>query len=303
MADFSIDDLWWLKTAPPRDRSPAMALGARIAEARADNIRQEEALKTRTAMGMMNLMLEKERNGIALQTFRTKQEGDLLRSRAMSDIGDYLGEATKNDKLTDPETQAGFWRLTSKYAPFIPETAVNSMWDNTFKSAMDRKAKADGHDESSPASVEEFNFREVLREKYNKETNPTIKSERLDDLRRFEVKAGFTKGDPLSIEEVIGTDGKSHQILRSPNGQTRLLPSIDESKISQIDLVTYRSELKSLQDAWTNMDDIVLTDGKPDPAKYRKLRDDLYSRFSKPKAAGAAPSPASPASDPLGLFK
>lgn len=264
-----------------------MALGARMAEARADNIRQAEALKTSTAMQMMGLMLEKERNDIALQTFRTKQATDLMRTKGMAEIGEYMANAVANEKLTDPETQAGFFRLTSKWAPFVPETVFNSMWDNSFKPAMDRKARAEGKTTDSPASVDEFNFREQLREKYSNEKDPVLKEQRLDDLKRFEVKAGFTKADPLAIEEVLGPDGTVHQVLRSPTGQTQLLKPIDDSKLSPLERMAAQAEFRALQQEWMDFSPRMKTEGKMDPEKYKALREEIFSRYNKPDSGPA----------------
>lgn len=293
MADISSDisDLWWLRQQPPNSSVPALALGTNIAQHNAQNrIRQYEAENDRIKMLAV------------MDTQLAKQTTDTMRGQGMAELSSHMALAVKNGTLTDPETQAEFWNLTSKYAPFIKESEVNMMWDNTFKAAMDRKAKASGTVDA-PASVDEFNFRETLRDKYRDESDPVLKAERLDDLRRFEMKAGFTKGDPLSIEEVFGPSGEVHQVLRSPNGKAQLLKPVDESKISPLDLATYRAELKALQDAWTNMDDIILTDKKPDSEKYRRLRDDLYNRFSKSKASSTASPAASPSATAAPAFR
>lgn len=282
MADISSDisDLWWLRQEPPKSSVPALALGANIAQNNTQNrIRQYEAENDRIRMLAV------------MDTQLAKQTTDTMRGQGMSELSSLMALAVKDGKLTDPTTQAEFWNLTARYAPFIKEAEVNMMWDNTFKAAMDRKDRAEGKGDT-PASVDEFNFRETLRGKYRDETDPILKAERLDDLRRFEMKAGFTKGDPLEIEEVIGPSGEVHQVLRSPNGKAQLLKPVDESKISPLDLATYKAELKALQDAWTNMDDIILTDKKPDAEKYRRLRDELYTRFSKAKPGTPAPAPA-----------
>lgn len=279
--DTSISDLWWLKTEPPRSSVPALALGAQIAQHRADSILQAEALKTRTAMGMVNLMLERERNDIALQSFRAKQTTDLLRQRGMAEIGDYMANAVANEKLTDPETQAGFFRLTAKYAPFVPETVFNSMWDNSFKPAMDRKARAEGKTVDAPASIDEFNFREQLREKYSNEKDPVLKEQRLDDLKRFELKAGFTKGDPLAIEEVVGSDGTVHEFVRSPGQRPTLLKPIDDSKLTPLERMAAQAEFKALQQEWMDFSPRMKgPDGKMDPEKYKAFREEIFNRYN-----------------------
>lgn len=281
MADFSIDDLWWLKTPPPRDRAPAMAAGAQIVARRAEEMRQAEQFKTSAAMRMMDMMLERERNDIALQTFKTKQATDLMRAKGMAEIGDYMANAVAREKLTDPETQAGFFRLTSKYAPFVPETVFNSMWDNSFKPAMDRKARAEGKTVDAPASIDEFNFREQLREKYSNEKDPVLKEQRLDDLKRFELKAGFTKGDPLAIEEVVGSDGTVHEFVRSPGQRPTLLKPIDDSKLTPLERMAAQAEFKALQQEWMDFSPRMKgTDGKMDPEKYKAFREEIFNRYN-----------------------
>jgi hypothetical protein len=305
MADWTdISDLWWLRTDNPgRGAQVAHGLqaGAQLAQNR-EAMRSREAT-TDAALRVRQYEAETDRIKMlsVMDTQLARQTTDTMRGQGMAELSSHMALAVKNGTLTDPETQAEFWNLTSRYAPFIKESEVNMMWDNTFKAAMDRKAKASGTVDA-PASVDEFNFRKTLRDKYRDESDPVLKAERLDDLRRFEMKAGFTKGDPLSIEEVVGPSGEVHQVLRSPNGKAQLLKPVDESKISPLDLATYKAELKALQDAWTNMDDIILTDKKPDAEKYRRLRDELYSRFSKSKSGTPTPATSPPTTAPAFRF-
>lgn len=313
MADFSINDLWWLKTEPPRDRLPAMALGARMAEARADNIRQAEALKTRTAMGMMNLMLEQERNGIALQTFRTKQEADILRAKGMADIGEFLGSATANDKLTDPETQAGFWRLTSKYAPYINEQTVNSMWDNTFKSAMDRRARAEGKGDATVTERDMAQWKLLVKAE-SEATDDDGKRNAKVERQMFERMKGvgdIAAGPPQrDIDFGISKVGESEQIwLRNPKTGALSFRAMPKTGITATDQqkIEYVSRVKALQDAF---DDRQLRgpDGtRADFNEYQRQLDKLNAEFRTKASTATAPAPATgtnaqPA-DPLGLFR
>lgn len=241
MADISSDisDLWWLRQEKPNSSVPALALGAQIAQRKMDSARQAEQMKVQTSMRMMDLMLERDRNDLAMKSFQVKQTSDLLRAQGMTEIGDYLSKATYNDKLTDRETQAGFWKLTSKYAPFINEQAVNSMWDNTFKAATDRKVKADEH-------AEELNFepREV--------SLPS--GERLFELSPGKYQQA--RGNE-SIETWVDPTGQAHTRIVRGNTKSGDLTMATQSQVQQR-LLGFEKTINMAADLYGKLDPSML---------------------------------------------
>lgn len=199
------------------------------------NVRREE---TATKLKLIDLGLEGDRNEIALKTFQAKHDADKMRITAMSDIGDYLGEATKNDKLTDPETQAGFWRLTSKYAPFIPETAVNSMWDNTFKSAMDRK------ESSKKFEAQQFN---ADRRAVEAERRLGIMQQRVDLASESDEHRRAIADARLSLDEAKSesTDENRSALLSIAERKLQMAESLskDRAEIAKGNLEMRQKEL------------------------------------------------------------
>lgn len=314
--DTSISDLWWLKTEPPRSSVPALALGAQIAQHRADSIIQAEALKTRTAMGMVNLMLERERNNIALQSFRAKQTTDLLRQRGMAEIGDYMANAVAREKLTDPETQAGFFRLTSKYAPFVPETVFNSMWDNTFKPAMDRDARAKGKAGDSTITERDFNQWRQLKEIAKAAPEGLEREDAEEELRIFERMKNIgdvATGPPQrDVDFGITKVGESEQIwLRNPKTGVVTFKSMPKTGItaSEQQKIEYASKVHALEEMAKSR---MLR--KPDGTRpsrdeyqdeYNRQLDKLNEEFQLKASTPAAPvgTGTNAPADPLGLFR
>lgn len=293
MADISSDisDLWWLKQDKPESAVPALALGARIAEHKMDSMRQAEQFKTSTAMKLMDLGLEKDRNDLAYRSFQTKQTTDILRAQGMTEIGDFLSKATYNNKLTDPETQGNFWKLTSKYAPFIPEATVNSMWDNTFKAAMDRKAKAEG---GANATITERDMESWRQLRFIEQNAPT-EEDRINattERTMFERMKGINNPPeiPVTFGKAIGPDGKEHIYSMDYKGNVRFDKPPKEG-MPQQERIEYTTELRALEKKFE--------DGNMDAAAFDKARADLHKKFSGPEKTTIEPS----SKDPLGLFK
>ncbi len=248
MADISSDisDLWWLKQDKPNSSVPALALGAQMAEHKMDSMRQAEQFKTSTAMKLLDLGLEKDRNDLAYKSFQVKQSSDILRAQGMTEIGDFLSKATYNNKLTDPETQGNFWKLTSKYAPFIPEAAVNSMWDNTFKAAMDRKAKAEG---GANSTITERDMESWKQYRFIEDNAPT-EEDRLNartERTMFERMKGINQpmtGPPETGQFTTPSGDKVDYFLDSKGNMHTVKPPHDN--LQDFQKREYAAELKTL---------------------------------------------------------
>lgn len=312
---------WWLGPFPSAGES--LARGAQVGSAIASNmlrsrqmaieaesnIRREETatnLKmmdlerqaTRdasvTELGRMNLGLEAERNDLAIRTQKFKQEAEIAKANGMLEIGQFMGNAVRNDLLTDPETQSQWYELTSRLAPFVPDTVVNAWWDNTFKPAMERKEKAESvrGGAGEPAKIQEDKYAQsLLAEADDLEFEGFAEqaAKKRQQAESFKTAARLNPRDGnLAIRSVTDSSGQEHEVLVMSDGRERLLPFVDRSKISSLDLSTYNSELRALQKLYEDKDPSMLDeDGKLDSTEYQRRRDNLYRRFYKKQSAGA----------------
>jgi len=296
MADFSTSDLWWLRQEKPESAVPALALGAQLAQHRMDAQRQAEQIKVSTAMKMMDLMMEQQRNDLSLKTFKVKQDADLLRAKGMTEIGDYLSQATATGMLTDPDTQAGFWSLTSKYAPYINEQTVNSMWDNTFKAAMDRDDRAKGlSGRDQPADIQKFNMEEKMLAELEAEQDPDKKKVIQNKLDRFRRYTGVVApGQEVEFHTIKMPDGTEQTYYPGRRGEPIFVKTYDATKITdKLKLARFQSAIRSYDKLWETYDPSILSaDGKTrDPQKLIELKEKAYQEAlpKSPNAIDATP--------------
>lgn len=167
------------------------------------NYRREE---TATKLKMLDLGLEADRNDIALKTLEFKREADNFKSVGMLAVGGYVGNAVKNQKLLDPETQAGYWDTAGKYN--VPHEVSNSIWDNTFGNAMrlDAQAKRITSGADTSAKLEQQGVIDKMEQEiasFEEESNalgwtPESKAELASKklrLDRFRMSTGFVTPD------------------------------------------------------------------------------------------------------------
>jgi len=307
MADISSDisDLWWLKQDKPPSAVPALALGAQLAQHKMDAARQAEQFKTSTAMKLLDLGLEKDRNDLAYKSFQVKQSSDILRAQGMTEIGDFLSKATYNNKLTDPETQGNFWKLTSKYAPFINEQTVNSMWDNTFKAAMDRKDRADTHGRV-PASAQidqiaadlEGQADELFSAGFEAESKKI--ADRAQGLRIANRLVPPSSGPPEVGQ--FETPGGSKMDYYLENGKIKIVKP-PKDNMSDLHRMQYAAELKALNYKFQNnaFDPSEKLNKKESNAEtFNRLFKELSTKYES-MATGHSTAPVYE-KDPLGLF-
>ncbi len=135
--DTSISDLWWLQPQADNRGSvlQGLAIGARNARDAENAVLQRQQLQENIAY-----------RHLAAQQMQNKMDVELGRSKALTEIGAFMGNAYKNNLLTDPATQSAFWALTGKHAGFLDNATVEGLWKNNFEAAMTRadRAKQEG---------------------------------------------------------------------------------------------------------------------------------------------------------------
>lgn len=315
---------WWL--GPTKAPWEAMIEGIHAgALVRSNQIRTQQVMaeteqnlqrqETNTQLKLMDLHLESDRNDLAKQAFSVRQNADLTRAKGMTEIGEFLGNATKENKLTDPETQAGFWNLTSKYAPFIPETAVNSMWDNTFKAAMDRKDKAEGVSKESTALKQNSAYFQKL----DKDVSDAIANEeemadlgtaeeqtQAASLRETAVRnkelafriAGVIDPEAgVKLKTAIAPDGREFHYIEGRRGEIqKILPNVESKILNPLKLARYKSQMRMLEKMVDGYSPQILgPDKKPDAVKIEALATQHFNEAMvgepvKPGAAAPAPT-------------
>lgn len=131
---------WWLSRESPNDAAAAAGFrtGVGIAKDKRDEQRNRQAIELK----MLDMAADNRRTDLAVEQWRAKQTTELMQQQGLAELNSFVSSATAADKLTDSKTQSEFWRITSRWAPFLPEGMVNGIWDNTFKAAQDRNDKA-----------------------------------------------------------------------------------------------------------------------------------------------------------------
>ena len=131
---------WWLSRSSPNDAAAAAGFqtGVNIARDRRADERNRQAIE----MKMLDLAADNRKTDLAIEQWRAKQTTELMKQQGFAELSSFVSSATAADKLADPKTQSEFWKLTGRWAPFMPDGLVNSIWDNTFKAAQDRTDRA-----------------------------------------------------------------------------------------------------------------------------------------------------------------
>lgn len=124
---------WWLERPNDKAMVNFQAGANRGAQQRHDDI----ALKMR----MLDQAAEERKLGMLESQYKSKILTETMQGKGFAELSEFLSTATANGTLADPATESQFWKITSKYAPFMPPEMVNSVYDNTFKAARDRADK------------------------------------------------------------------------------------------------------------------------------------------------------------------
>jgi hypothetical protein len=287
MAWNDISNLWWLRNDNPRVGAEALQgleIGARMAQ-------------NKSMLRLKEFEAETERMRIqsALDAKLAERSTQTTRAMGLSEISSHLALVARDGSWDNPESESTFWNIAAKYPQSIERNDIDAIYNNTFNEARRRKARAGGTGEDTAP---------IKNSKYASELE--IEADNIEELgydneaKKLRIEAAsirqsgrlYDPSQPLNVEVVAGAGGKSFEVLRLPGGGARLLPRIDESKVSAIDLARYRAETSAIMDRWESWDkSFTAPDGKSlDPAKLDKALDEAYERAQpKKKAEGSEP--------------
>lgn len=269
----------------------------------AQSVRREE---TATRLKLMDLGMEGFRNELAAESFKVKQEADMLRVQGVSGLGGLVSKHIREGRLTDPEAQAEFHEFAAKYGAIIPEQTYNGIWDNNYKAAMDRDARAKGGQDAT-ITERDFNNWKLLKKAAQEAPDDETRKDAELELSIFERMKNIgevASGPPrINVDFGITKVGEAEQIW-SRNAKTgavtfKNMPSIGITATDQ-QKIEYASRVKALQDAFDDRQ-LKAPDGtRADFNEFQRQLDRLNEEF-RTKASSAPAAPA--AADPLGLFR
>lgn len=321
---------WWLKQDDPTAATTAaFGQGMALARQRMENQQQAKREETMMKFKMLDFMLEGERNNIAFQTFKNKQDQELQKSKSMAEIGEYLSTAIKNNRLLDPETQAGFYNLTSKHAPFIDHNTVNSIWDNTFGNAIRRDDEAKKIRAGGPNAAAFIQYDERVAQKEaelkamsdpaSPTYNPDLIAEKQREIERFRVGSGLVTAEESRAMRVAeyragAAEERAKERMEFERemagvraGTAKEMQNIREQ--DKISLLKLKTDVAAIQDKY-GIPIISATGNKERQDKLiadqnREL-DEVFNRHiasfdtrGKTNAPAAAPAATTPATEPV----
>lgn len=322
MPELNVSNLWWLRTDNPNVGSEAIAglrLGAQIAQNRIESERQINQDQLHTSLRLMDLMLDGQRNDLAVRAFQAKQMDDLASQRGIVELTELLARSSaQSDGFVKPENEKSFWEIAARN-PKIPREQINQMYDNTFGKAKDFKARSEGIGKESTAGILNTAFLVAAKEAVSKsisEYDEAVGSGDPEAISKAEQKALKAISDKSISFRTVGVvdpeegpqvktsmtpEGKRFSYIESPRGGIqKILP--DESKIvNALKLARYQSGLRALENKTEKglwfLDPRARTNGKFDPAKAQSLAEEDAKRLWEEAGGGdesVPPKPATP---------
>ncbi len=123
-----ISDLWWLKPQPTQS-DPEVGAAYRAAMQMHS---QNQYLK----------QMQAEKIQQAMQLQRDKALSDAVRARGMAEITGHVSEVARTGTWNDPQQEAKFWDIASRYPQSIERNDLDAIYKNTFMEARNRQEKA-----------------------------------------------------------------------------------------------------------------------------------------------------------------
>ena len=152
---------WWL--GPSKAPWEAMLEGVQAgSQIRSNQLRTQqlaaqtaqefERQETAAKIKMMDMSLEKERNGIAVQAYQNKALTESMKAKALTEVSSFMSTKAAEGKLAEPETLSELYSIGSRWASFIDDQTLNGIITHSIKPAQERaeKAKALG---ASPKTI------------------------------------------------------------------------------------------------------------------------------------------------------
>lgn len=254
---------------------------------------KKDQLATDQAYKFNSIINQRARTKLAQDAALNKERLALLTEGGVESFTEKWNELTSDGRMGTPEALAELQSIVGSN----PAIAGNQFVLQGLRMAEDAIQLKQPKPGEGTAQMKNDQYAQGLLDEadYIESAGFTEEAKQLRS-RAESVKASgrlYDRDQPLEIEQIVGEGGRIHEAIRLPSGGIKMLPYVDETKVSPMDLATYKSELTALQRAWRDYDPIILTNNKPDVAKYQKMKQDLYERFSKkPKGESAPEKPA-----------
>src|SRR5947209_3582497 len=124
MADFSIDDLWWLK--PDKHDVGAewfqgMKFGAQQKQQTIENAFRAEELRNQGI-----------RMRAAADSVLAKQITDVQRAKGFAALSSHLANVAQTNGWGDPKNESEYWGTVAQFAPVFDKDEVDKIYSNTY---------------------------------------------------------------------------------------------------------------------------------------------------------------------------
>lgn len=320
MADFSIDDLWYLKPGGGQDPT----IGSQWLQGMKFGAEQRQE-------GIMNVLKakqledEQKRTEIAAQTALAKIQTDRVKNEGMAEISAYLSVVAEHNAWTDPKAEAGFLRLVSKYPQSATEGDALSIHKNMFGAAKAMEERAREVDQRERRMRDEAESRintrfqeiEIKRQRaeiYGQKTEETAdwhkaqqafreaQAETDNDLKQQKLDLANRLAD---VAERKADTAEKIAVARS-NFLERKAAQMERG-LAMGETAKFRAQFESLRDQYQfprTPEDKIST------AEYNRRLEELLDRYGGAGQAPAAPGPIQgpppPSKNPkdrLGLFE
>jgi len=278
--DTNISDLWWLK---PNNGQPEHH-GNEVGEAYA------AAMRVNAQNNYLH-QLRGQQIEQAMELQRNKAIGDTLRAEGMTALTSHISEVARTGSWDDPEAEAKFWDIASKYPQSIEKNDLDAIYRNTFLEAKRRKDEAD-RIKLPTAAIQNV---ERLQDYLGKASEAAAigDDERADYWSRmanqFATATHLTDPNlPLTVE-TVDVDGQPHYFYRDARGGAHLIKMPDEGKMSALDLAQFKDELKAFTSKYS-LGVIRDAKGQPIPGGYERQKAAIYEKYRHKSAAPKAGS-------------
>jgi len=304
MADFGIEDLWYLKPGGGQDPTvgsqwlQGMKFGADQRQTTIENMFKERQIEDQT-----------KRTMIAAQTALAKMQTDQQRDRGMAEISAYLSTVAENNAWNDPKAEAGYFKLLSAYPQAITEGEGLAVHKNTFQAAKamtERAREVDQHEErlrqaeedrannrmqelkirqqradiygQSKTDTKEWHDAQQALKEAEAETDSRIKNRKLDVAERLATVAEqkADTNDMLAKARVTMWESKARDLERGlPRGMTAI----------------FRAQFETLRDRYqfpTSPKDKLSTE------EYNTQLEALIKKYETQATAPGGPAPVAP---------
>jgi len=320
MADFGIEDLWYLKPGGGQDPTvgsqwlQGMKFGADQRQTTIENMFKERQIEDQT-----------KRTMIAAQTALAKMSTDTQRDKGIAEISAYLTTVAENNAWTDPKAEAGLLRLFATYPQAVTEGQGLAIHKQMFESAKNMEERAREVDQKeerlrkdsenrAAARVTELEIRQQRANDYGEKVRDT---KEWQDFQRAFKDAQSEKDTDIKLRKLEIADRLATVAERKADTGEMIAKARAEflaNKAKQMErglgpgeATIFRARFEALRDRYqfpTDPKDKLSTE------EFNKQLDILVNEFQgkvKPQQGPGFAEPAAPVTadpnDPLGVIK